>query len=399
LARARVRTAQGIGRNGLPATAIRLAAALATLMAATVLWQVPAEAAAGAADGLSGVSCPSVRLCIAVGARFELGGQNLPLAERWNGRDWRVQSLPTVPGTNAELSAVSCPTATVCTAVGNLQTATTEVPLVEQWNGHAWHMTQSAEPQGATQVELYDVSCASANVCEAVGLWGTGTGLFHTLAERWNGHSWHLQNGAKIARSAVFAGVHCEGRSCMAVGYRENATNTELPMAQQWNGHRWSLVSAASPPRADLRFSILRGVWCISARSCFAVGEYLGATDSALAETWNGSRWRQQSLTAKDDDLSGISCTSAANCMAVGSGPTGSAPTGAVSQRWTGRWHAVSTPGISGMSSGLVSVSCPAPKLCVAVGGGSNGSNVAGGVTLAEAWNGRRWRVLRTVNP
>jgi hypothetical protein len=43
---------------------------------------------------------------------------HVTLAERWNGTSWSIQATPNPPGLRAGLSAVTCPSAGVCTAVG-----------------------------------------------------------------------------------------------------------------------------------------------------------------------------------------------------------------------------------------------------------------------------------------
>jgi hypothetical protein len=81
-------------------------------------------------SGLAGVSCSGTTVCIAVGANRIRAGRVAPLAERWNGTSWRIQSTPN-PGNVQYLEATSCSAPTACTAVGYMQ-------LAERWNGAAW---------------------------------------------------------------------------------------------------------------------------------------------------------------------------------------------------------------------------------------------------------------------
>lgn len=69
-----------------------------------VRWRrIPADPAAGAA--LAGVSCVSVRFCLAVGAT----NTQYALAERWTGVRWQVQPAPDVNRVGyTVLDAVSC---------------------------------------------------------------------------------------------------------------------------------------------------------------------------------------------------------------------------------------------------------------------------------------------------
>jgi len=76
--------------------------------------------------------------------------------------------------------------------------------------------------------------------------------------------------------------------------------------------------------------SELLGVSCVSATDCLAVGDQTNLSSGrslTLVESWNGSTWSTvPSPTANGDNfLSGVSCTSAGFCAAVGNyGPVAS---------------------------------------------------------------------------
>ena len=80
-------------------------------------------------------SCVSTTTCFAVGTQT-VTNPSVPktLIERWNGQTWKVVASPnpSTPGSNSELRAVSCTSASFCVAVG--QYATTKT-LIEHWNG------------------------------------------------------------------------------------------------------------------------------------------------------------------------------------------------------------------------------------------------------------------------
>jgi hypothetical protein len=63
-------------------------------------------------------------------------------------------------------------------------------------------------------------------------------------------------------------------------------------------------------------------VSCLSSSSCEAVGYRLISPAGTAAEGWDGSIWSSQSTPnpagAFESVLSGLSCTSASACMAVG---------------------------------------------------------------------------------
>jgi hypothetical protein len=105
----------------------------------------------------------------------------------------QARQLPSA-GTSleSELYGVSCSTASACTAVGDQETgARVSAPLAERWNGTAWTVQSTANPSGATSSYLLGTSCVSATACTAVGYALNST--YTTLAEGWNGTSWTIR--------------------------------------------------------------------------------------------------------------------------------------------------------------------------------------------------------------
>jgi hypothetical protein len=65
------------------------------------------------------VSCTSPRACTAVGDYQKDHGDARPLAERWDGKRWRVQTTTRSAGVPfGVLSGVSCTSVSACTATG-----------------------------------------------------------------------------------------------------------------------------------------------------------------------------------------------------------------------------------------------------------------------------------------
>jgi hypothetical protein len=173
----------------------------------------------------------------------------------------------------------------------------------------------------------------------------------------------------------------------MAVGsYLPTGTSITSTFAEQWNGKTWSLATTQNPTsKVNLDLS---GVSCTSATACIAVGS--GAA-GPLAESWNGTSWSIQTAIAPSgslESLDSVSCLSAKSCVAVGS---------YYSQRhyytllesWNGKTWAIDG-GTLLRSSGPDSLSCTSPVSCLAVGGFSNDH--------AEYWNGSTWTAERTVH-
>src|SRR5215471_8182343 len=160
-------------------------------------WRILAAAAPRGAvyTNLFGVSCTATDACTAVG--YYTGGalHIHPLAEIWTGARWKIQPVPSPAGHPLSgFFAVSCTSARACTAVGAQTDAHgTSTSLAERWNGAAWSIQATASPTGSTGSELLAVSCTSATACTAGGASMDGSGTTGPLAERWNGTSWRIQ--------------------------------------------------------------------------------------------------------------------------------------------------------------------------------------------------------------
>jgi hypothetical protein len=217
-------------------------------------------------------ACPSSTACFAVGY-YETATTDLPLIETWNGTSWSLQS-PSLPSgtTRAKLLSVACTSASSCWAVGFIEvTGQPHLTLVLHWDGTSWTTQTSANPAGAGLADLAGISCTSATACEAVGQYLDGSSVQHALAERWDGSSWSLQSVPDPSGGATdpqLFDVSCSGASaCEAVGWM-TASGTTQPLAAGWNGTSWTLQSV---PRAHgTSDATLVGVSCPS--TCMTVG-------------------------------------------------------------------------------------------------------------------------------
>jgi len=85
---------------------------------------------------------------------------------------WVLLPVPLPPGAMyAMTTAVSCPTAANCTAVGfsNKLVHGKRDLLAEQWTGGAWTVRPAAKPTAFAGGVLAGVSCVSLTRCIAVG--------------------------------------------------------------------------------------------------------------------------------------------------------------------------------------------------------------------------------------
>ena len=184
----------------------------------------PTPAAAKAAF-LSGVSCASARLCIAVGWVTTRAGAGVALAERLTPAGWAVQRIPTPSAaTEVQLTGIACASPSFCTAAGWFEAGGVQVMLTERWDGARWVIGRTRYPAGAREVQLTDVACPSPSACTAVGSFTDTDGLDQPLAEHWTPHGWAIQSTPALGTpadpvDAGLAGVSCPSPTrCLAVG-------------------------------------------------------------------------------------------------------------------------------------------------------------------------------------
>ena len=354
-----------------------------------------AEPAGAGASNLFGVACTAPSVCIAVGSTSNSRGVSLTLAQRWNGRTWRLQKIPSRPG--ALLNWVTCVSETDCVAVGGSDAGT----LAEHWNGEHWTVQPTPNPAGAQAPGFTAVSCASASSCMAVGTSNpTGTGKQFVLAERWNGHAWRLVSAPTPSSppNSLFIGVACPApAACIGVGASADSSgNPTGTFAERWDGSRWTVQRTPTQHTPGG----LNGVWCQSVTACIAVG---GTNAGTLAERLTGTTWTVQSTPnppgTQGDFLNSVSCTSLSAC--TGFGIACPYPVclshQILAERWNGtRWRIQPTPTpFPAFRLDSNAVACPTVTTCIAVGAYTNNLTQ---VTLAERWNGAGQSALLPAN-
>ena len=362
---------------------------------------------------LSAVTCATATMCFAVG-----GHDPGTLIEQWDGTSWSTVASPSPNGTQGELNGVACWSANGCIAVGDWPSGKTTKTLVERWDGASWHIDASPNPSGAVTASLSAVSCPNATSCFAVGRHAeAGDYQGGALLEHWNGTAWNVQplptpkwhpptESGGLLITPLLDGVSCAGpRSCMAVGY----TTTDA-LVERWNGTKWSLVPSPHPPSRGTiaglpAIATLRAVDCASANDCTTVGVTFVPLDyregvplaNSIAEHWNGKAWTivarppdvprtfDAFSTGELTELSGVSCPAANQCAAVGNS--------ARAERWNGAKWSLAPLAASTSYSLLQSVACPSATTCFAVGYAYPLLEFAEH-PLIERWDGTTWSVV-----
>ena len=314
-------------------------------------WTVIPTPAAGVNPELEAVSCTSATFCVAVGQTGRtllsggFGDRNAhALVEAWSGASWTVQPTPAGSVSESGLSGVSCLSSSLCIAVG--------APASVVWDGTSWRKSKIRAARYHS--ELSAISCVAATDCTAVGQYSVnkiGVEELQPLAERWHGRSWTIDRppgevdryrGKLYPNDTRLTAVSCLSRSfCLASGDAERAENGiyDAAYATRWGGTRWTRATVGLP-----KHSPFNSISCLSSTDCFAAGQFDNsvfpppATQQQLVENWNGLGWTRITLphapTAPgaswtspnlgDPTLSDISCVPQAGCTAVGSQAQGS---------------------------------------------------------------------------
>src|SRR5262249_14807472 len=150
-----------------------------------------------------------------------------------------------------------------------------QLTLIEHWDGATWSVVNSPN-RTAIQNFLTGVACVSASDCWAVGAYRNGSmsqAVFETLIEHWDGTSWSIiqSPNANAAKDNRLFGVTCASTTdCWSVGQYRDSTDSSQPLQtliEHWDGTSWSIVTSPN----DVA-SLLSGVACTSASDCWAIG-------------------------------------------------------------------------------------------------------------------------------
>src|SRR5580698_1291334 len=289
---------------------------------------------------------------------------------------------------DGSLSGVVATSASNAWAVGSTESGTSTRTLIVRWNGTAW--AQVPNPDLGTAYNIAGVAAASAGSAWAVGSTGSGTST-RTLILRWNGTAWTRVPSPSPGLDDQLAGVTATSAgSAWAVGCTGCDTGASAKtLILRWNGTAWTRVPSPSPGLDDQ----LAGVTATSAGSAWAVG-YAGSGTSSSTDgktlilRWNGNAWTtvpNPDLGTAYYNITDVAAASAGSAWAVG---CIGCDTGArtLILRWNGAgWTRVPSPS-PGTVDNLLGVTATSADSAWAVG-----YTGAGGKTLILRWNGQMW--------
>ena len=328
-----------------------------------------------------GISCPAVGSCVAVG-HILLNGK--PIIATDSGGVWSRmiqvdtpdESGPLIDQTG-ELSGISCPAVGSCVAVGSYGEGK---PMVIEQSGGVWGAaTDITPPVGADEAHLSGVSCSSVGSCVAVGSYTIAPGEVRSMLVTDTAGSWEA--AVNVSEPTGFAdsfldSVSCTGSgSCVAVGgYWEGGA--PAPMRVSASSGTWGQAAGLTAPAGTSGQAALEALSCPSAGACVAVGNYFAGAgflpmmSSQSSETWSSPTETALPAGGVDGFVGGVSCAAVGSCLAVGGYWTGSEERPWTSARAGATWGPAAgitaTPPVQDAQA--EAVSCPAIGACVAIG-------------------------------
>lgn len=277
------------------------------------------------------VSCsPAGELCVAVEGAF---GGNLLASQNPTGGAGAWTTVTTTPGIAGGIPrGVSCPSVSLCVAVGTQTVFTSSDPA---GGGTTWKGTDLPWPP----LGLHDVSCPSTTLCLATGYGG------RIAASTDPGGGPGAWKDAKIGDKDFRAPLCWSITGCSISNYSDAVFSSTNPTG---GASAWTLTPSAPAFESGS---------CPTPTLCVAIASFSNSR-AAMLTTSNPTSgpWTRTPLA---DTVFDVSCASTSLCVAVGNG-------GAVytsTRPAAGVWTKTAT-----IDSGrlLTSIACPSTSLCVA---------------------------------
>jgi len=342
---------------------------------------------------LKAVSCASVSLCVATDGHGDIWTSTDPAGGAGAWSDVHVDE--------EALGGVSCPSVKMCVAVGGEYDGDVVTSTEPTGGSGAWTVT--GVDSGHT---LYDVSCASESLCVATDNYGDVL----TSTDPTGGAS--MWSAAHVSAGLIEHVTCTSWGFCIALAGSEIITSTKpTEGAQSWTATPLetataltgascpaanlcvladtgsSLVTSTEPKRAagawtitpvEMGSNFLQDVSCVSVELCVWVDD-AGNIVTSDNPTGGSSAWVGSHVDTHA--LNGVSCPSTSLCVAVddaGDVLTSTNPAGGA-----GAWSVTNIDGAIPLNE----VSCASVNLCVAIdreGGVVSSTHPTGGVS---AWS------------
>ena len=320
-------------------------------------WKLQDLPGDGVHTALLGISCPTESMCVAVGEQNVVATSTNPTAgpSAWRveqpGADVTEEGFSGNPNLFRNVRAVSCPSPSLCVAVtfdGYVYSSTNPTG-----GASAWRVTD-VDGTGR-DTHLLGVSCASVNLCVAVsGDRYTAGKVLSTTDPTGGTEAWSV---AQLDESLDLRGVSCgTPTSCVAV-----AQNGRMLVSSNPTGgvSAWREIVPAGPGN-------LQGVSCVAAVLC-VTGNAGGNLLSSTNPLSGAGSWTERNGGGKVP-ITGISCLASFQCAAVdnnGSVSISADPTGPRSAWEYTNLLPYEVPDEKSQAfNAAFGVSCPSTELC-----------------------------------
>ncbi len=262
---------------------------------------VPDTSASDQNTQFASVACPAAGTCFAVGDYYDAdadGGEGL--LDSWDGSSWSntPEPLPADASYGDTIISIACGSTSSCVAVGTYwyineqEDAQLTQGLLLSWStGTGWTADSASFPGDGS---LSAVACPSADSCTAVGYSGDEAAIVTGAAGDWSVTLAPLPDDADSDPGASLSAVACgDDTDCVAAGtYLTTSSTQSQGMVLGETGGTWSALQPPEPADADTEFPVqLTAAACTSATSCLIVGAYNNEdyiSSAGLLLSWSG---------------------------------------------------------------------------------------------------------------
>jgi hypothetical protein len=230
---------------------------------------------------ITGISCPSATLCVAVDAAGRVLHSTTPLGgvAGWT-KPVSVDNATLTGGGAAGFSSIDCPTTTFCMAVDNAANGQVAYTTNPTGPASAWSLTTVG-----AGVLLDSVSCATSTLC-VIG----GTNAYYSTDPTGAATGWKA-TAALSPGNSVIASLDCNTvKLCVGVGYGNSGVGLSVGSAAPTTT-TWSQGLIGSDPPAQ-KAEIVDSVACPKRNFCVAVdgGSNAYTTSTPVRGSWSLAR-------------------------------------------------------------------------------------------------------------
>lgn len=303
--------------------------------------------------GMFGISCPTASLCVAVGGNNTIASSTNPSGSSasWNVVYAGAGAVPTGPDSffnGRQIRGVSCPTPQLCVAVtfeGGVYASTDPTGSAAAWG------VADVDGRGPN-THFYGVSCPTVAFCAAAAGGGTIAVSTNPLG---GAGAW---TKVQLGESLELRGISCPSPSlCVAVGDEGWVASSTNPTG---GIGAWGLAQLPG----GIGERDLFGVHCPTAGLCVS-GDAIGNLIVSTQPTGGAPSWKKTD-GGGSVQITGASCISSSRCVAVdnnGDVLTSTNPIGGPGD-WTFE-NILPYPGVDGgVANHIFGVSCPSTSLC-----------------------------------